>query len=175
LAPIAWSLWSARNLAPAARRTAINHALRIAFVTVALIATLLLPPILAHPEALTRKSGVNVPSLATLGGAFYAFFGTGSTPVLLLSGAFCLIGAPAVLRRSEVARSGSVGVGLILVALLVTRPDWSHMPATFARYLLPAIPLFLLFLQWSAGIGQGFDPRFARYDNCRMWQSQCLY
>ena len=163
LAPIAWSLWSARNLAHAGRRIAINLALRIALVTVALIATLLLPPILTHPESLTLKSGTTVPSLATLGGALYAFFGTGSTPVVLLSGAFCLIGAPAVLRRSEVARSGSLGVGLILVLILVTRPDWSQMPATFARYLLPAIPLLLLFL--ASGLlelSKVFDSRSAR-------------
>jgi hypothetical protein len=42
------------------------------------------------------------------------------------------------------ARSGASGIALLALAIVVTQPVWIHNPPTFARYLLPVLPLLLL-------------------------------
>src|SRR6266567_3750089 len=128
----------------ATRRIAL---LRLATATLAVgvpMTALLLPPLLAHPESISLKSGIDLPRIDTLIGVCYAWFGTGSTIALLISGAFAIAGASVVWRR--LPEAGSMLAGLVLGVLMIvaTRPAWIQNPLTFGRYLLPILPLLLL-------------------------------
>jgi hypothetical protein len=105
---------------------------------------LLLPPLLAHPESLSFKSGIDLPRIDTLIGVWYAWFGTGSTIALLICGAFAIAGASVVWRRLPEAGSMLAGLVLGVLMIIATRPAWIHNPLTFGRYLLPILPLLLL-------------------------------
>ena len=140
--PLAWALL--RNPSGATRRTAL---LRLTTATLAVgvpMTALLLPPLLAHPESISLKSGIDLPRIDTLIGVCYAWFGTGSTIALLISGAFAIAGASVVWRR--LPEAGSMLAGLVLGVLMIvaTRPAWIQNPLTFGRYLLPILPLLLL-------------------------------
>ena len=60
------------------------------------------------------------------------------------------MGAPDVWRALPEARTGALGVALTLVAVLLSRPMWSFNPLALARYLLPFVPLLLLFVAAGA-------------------------
>ena len=79
-------------------------------------------------------------------GAWYAWLGTPSTAVVLLCVALAAYGAPGVWRALPEVRTGMLGVALTLMAVMLTRPMWSQNPLTLARYLLPFLPLLLLFV-----------------------------
>ncbi|HTS22807.1 MAG TPA: hypothetical protein VMN79_13465 [Casimicrobiaceae bacterium] len=105
---------------------------------------LLAPPLLAHPEALGVKSGVDLPRGDTLVGVWYHWLGTGSTAAVALAAALALLGAPVVWRRLPESGSLAAGIGLSALAILAVRPAWIGNPLTLARYLLPVLPLLLL-------------------------------
>ena len=108
------------------------------------MAVLLLPPLLAHPESLSLKSGIDLPRVDTLADVWYSWFGTGSTTVLTLCAALAIVGAPTVWRRLPETDSILAGVVLSAVMIVVTRPAWIGNPLTLGRYLLPVVPLLLL-------------------------------
>ena len=108
------------------------------------MAALIAPPLLAHPESLGLKSGVDLPRADTLLGIWYQWFGTGSTPVVILCAALAIAGAPIVWRRLPEAGSLLAGAVLCAVAIVAARPAWIGNPQTLARYLLPILPLLLL-------------------------------
>lgn len=140
--PAAWA-WL-RNASGATRKAALMRLVAAALAAGVPMTALLLPPLVAHPESLALKSGIDLPRADTLVGAWYAWFGSGSTAVVLLSGALALLGAPVVRRGLPEAGSMLVGLALALAMIVVTRPAWIHNPLTFARYLLPIVPLLLL-------------------------------
>jgi len=150
LAPLLWALAQMRRVAPAERRARLIRLASLAIPTGLMIAALVLPPLLAHPESLAGKSGVNMPDVETLVGAWYAWLGTPSTVVVVLCIALAAYGAPGVWRALPVARTGAAGLALTLLAVLLIRPMWSQNPLTLARYLLPIIPLLLLFVAAGA-------------------------
>jgi hypothetical protein len=108
------------------------------------MAALLLPPLVAHPESLAAKAGVDLFGPDTLVGAWHEWLGTPSTAAVLVCVALAALGARDVWRALPVARTALAGVALTFVAVAVTRPAWSHNPLTFARYLLPFAPLLLV-------------------------------
>jgi hypothetical protein len=129
---------------PAPRRTAL---LRLAAALLAAgvpVTALLLPPLLAHPESLSLKSGIDLPRLETLVGVWYHWFGTGSTAALLVAASLALFGAPVVWRRLPETGSALIGAALCALMIVVTRPAWIGNSLTLARYLLPILPLLLL-------------------------------
>ncbi len=144
LAPIAAGAFASRREAPPERRAALVRLVALALVTGAMIAALILPPLVFNPQSLAAKSGVDGPDLATFAGVWYEWLGSGSTIVVLLCLAFAALGLPQVWRALPEARSGLLGVALTLVAVLLARPMWSFNPLTLARYLLPLLPLLLL-------------------------------
>jgi len=108
-------------------------------------ALLLLPPLLSHPEAVTAKLGGERPDLAGMGRAARFLVGasspwvTGLFAVLAVVGAFGLSrGAP---RFAALILSAS---GLQVAALAAIAPEYGWLGIVNARYLLPALPVFLL-------------------------------
>ncbi|HEV2978625.1 MAG TPA: hypothetical protein VG425_13675 [Casimicrobiaceae bacterium] len=145
LAPLLWEALQLRHAAGAAdRRRRLLRLASVALPTSLAIAVLLLPPMVAHPESLLGKSGVDVPNLGTLVGVWYAWLGTGYTGALVICLALAAYGAGEIWRALPEAHTGSLGIALTLLAVMLTRPAWSANPATLARYLLPFLPLLLL-------------------------------
>ncbi len=150
LAPLVWGMGAIHRRAPTERRAALRRLLLLAGATGVMIAAFILPPLLANPQSLAAKSGTDIPGIATLVGAWYAWLGTSSTIAVALCVAFAAWGAPDMWRALPEARTGALGVALTLVAVLLSRPMWSFNPLALARYLLPFLPLLLLFVAAGA-------------------------
>lgn len=118
--------------------------LQVILPTGILMAALLLPPLLANPGAMSRKGGIDMLDAGTLVGVWYAWLGTPSSLVVAICMAFAAYGARDVWKSLAEARTATLGIVLTLLALVVTRPMWSFMPLSIARYLLPFLPLLLL-------------------------------
>lgn len=123
----------------------------------------ILPPLLTNFSVIGAKSGIDSPSWQTIVGVWYVWIGTPSTMVVLTFLVLAAIGAPKLWRESMVVRSALLGLALTLAVILVTKPAWVHHSVTFGRYLLPAIPLFLLFVAAGStlladAIGQKIRP-----------------
>lgn len=139
--PAAWRRlhWSRRECKRGLRRLAT-----LAVGAGVPMGALLAPPLLAHPESLSLKSGLDLPRADTLVGIWYHWFGTGSSAVVALCAALTVAGASVVWRRLPEAPSLCAGVALCVVAIVAARPAWIGNPLTLARYLLPVLPLLLL-------------------------------
>jgi len=105
---------------------------------------LVLPPLLNNPEALTGKLGAGIPTLQTYYGVLFVWLGTSSATVVFAGLILAVLGAGMVWREFPLTRTLLVGLGLTCLAILLAQPAWVHHPQTFARYLLPALVLFLL-------------------------------
>lgn len=144
LAPLLWGGLGLRHVAPGDRRPRLLGLIWIALPTGLAILALVLPPVVTHPESLLGKSGVDAPELATLIGVWYAWLGTGSTGALAICLLLAAYGAGNLWHALPEARSGTLGIALTLLGVMLTRPAWSFNAATLARYLLPFLPLLLL-------------------------------
>jgi hypothetical protein len=144
LAPLIWALAPLRRASPAERHARLLRLARLAIPTGIVIAALVLPPLVAHPQSLADKSGVDMPDIQTLIGAWYAWLGTPSTAAVVVCIALAAYGAPNVWRALPEARTGTLGIALTLLAVMLTRPIWSQNSLTLARYLLSFVPLLLL-------------------------------
>lgn len=164
VAPFVPSAWAwLRNPSGATRKTALLRLAAPALAVGVSMTALLLPPLLAHPESLSLKSGIDLPRLDTLIGVWYAWFGTGSTIALLICGAFAIAGASVVWRRLPEAGSMLAGLVLCVLIIVATRPAWIQNPLTFGRYLLPILPLLLLATACGAArVGRAVNAAIAR-------------
>ena len=144
LAPLAWGLLDLRRPGPRPRADRVRRLAALALPTAALVAVLILPPLLTNPQSLIAKGGADTPSLATLVGAFYAWLGTPSTLAVVLCVGLALYGARDVARALPEARSGALGIVLTSAAVMIARTMSSSNAITFARYDLPFVPLLLL-------------------------------
>ncbi|MET0345491.1 MAG: hypothetical protein ABW218_04440 [Casimicrobiaceae bacterium] len=144
LAPFVWAMFELRRVPESQRRLRLRRLAGLALPTAAAMAVLMLPPLLAHPFALIGKGGVDSPSVETLVGAAHAWLGTPHGAVVLLCLALAALGARDVTRALPEARTGALGVALTFLAIVATRPAWSHNAVAVARYLLPFVPLLLL-------------------------------
>jgi mannosyltransferase len=144
LAPFVPAAWGWMRATALERRDRSMRLTALAIAAGIPLAALLLPPLLAHPESLSLKSGTDLPRPDTWVGLWYHWFGTGSTVVAALCGALAVLGTPVVWRRIPEARSMVAGVALCLIAVVLTRPAWIGNSLTLARYLLPVLPLLLL-------------------------------
>ncbi len=144
LAPVLWALAQLPRATRGDRAIRFRHLMSVAIPTGVLMAVFVLLPLFAHPHSLTAKVGINMPSIETLLGVWYSWFGTPSTITLLLCLGLAVSGTPSVWRSLPEARTGVFGIALTLLAIFITRPMWSQHSPTVARYLLPAIPLLLL-------------------------------
>jgi hypothetical protein len=144
LAPLLWGALQLRRTESVGRRPRLLRLVWVALPTCLAIAVLVLPPMVAHPESLLGKSGVEAPNLGTLIGVWYAWLGTGSTSALVICIALAAYGADETWHALPEARTGALGIALTLLGVMLTRPAWSANPATLARYLLPFLPLLML-------------------------------
>jgi len=112
--------------------------------TLAFLLMVVLPPLLGHPEDLVAKLGVHNPDMQTYFGVLFVWLGTPSPLVVLIGLILAAFGAGPLWRGFPLTASLLTGLGLTFVLILLTQPAWVNHPLTLARYLLPAIPLFLL-------------------------------
>jgi hypothetical protein len=143
VAPFLWALFDLRR-DKASLRPRFLRLCALALAAGVPMAALLLPPLIAHPEALSGKARIDSPTLDTLIGVPYAWLGTPSTVAVLVCCTLAAYGARDVWRAIPVARTGVLGIALTLAAVTLAGPAWSHNPLTLARYLLPVVPLLLL-------------------------------
>ncbi len=138
-----WNLWRTRL-----------HALPWFALAVASGVALVLvvgPPFFMNPNALAEKAATDLPTLTTLWGAAHQWLGVGSHVILVVMLGLACYGAPRVWRAGgPFAQVYALGLALTCAAILLMRPAWVQQPLTFARYLLPIIPVLLLFC--AAGI-----------------------
>jgi hypothetical protein len=120
--------------------------------TLAGLSVLVLPPLMAHPEALTVKLGSSAPTLATHYGVLHVWLGTHSTAVIVLGALLAAAGMANLWRCLPLSRPLLLGSILAYAAVRLAEPAWVHHPQTLARYLLPGLVLFLLAI--AAGAGQ---------------------
>jgi len=116
----------------------------VAFATGLACAALVLPPLLAHPQAMALKSGVDAPNVDTVLGAWFAWVGTTSPWVAGLVALLAALGTPRLLRVVPESLALALGTALALLLVMATRPVSSNYGIVLARYLLPALPLVLL-------------------------------
>ncbi|MDX2220777.1 MAG: glycosyltransferase family 39 protein [Burkholderiales bacterium] len=114
-----------------------------------------LPPLMGDPGAIANKSGMDQPNLETWWGLLHFWAGSGSETAVLIGSALALFGAPALLRAGPMVRWLLWGIALTAIAIVVSKPWWSHVSLALARYLLPALPLFHLAV--AAGAVALFD------------------
>ncbi len=151
VAPLIAMWWSAGR----GRGLPVRPLVLLTGLTGAAMAVAVLPPLLGDPQAVTGKAGVDRLTFQTIVGALHLWTGSDSRTVVLLALAFAAIGWSTVWRATPIARWALLGTALTCVALLVMQPWWVDRPLAFARYLLPAVPLILLFV--AAGIVRAGD------------------
>ncbi len=132
------------SMDPALRRVRMRRVACLVVPIALLVSALVLPPLLAHPEAMALKSGVASPDLDTVLGAWFAWLGTTSPWIAAFSLALALVGASRLARAVPESLALALGVGLALLLVLITRPASSQFGIILARYLLPGLPLVLL-------------------------------
>ena len=124
----------------ALRKTAL---LLIALVSA--ICLIVIPPVLMDQAALAKKMSSSTPDFATVWGALHMWFGTGWSLTSAMACVFAILGVKRAKERfPELLALYVSGIVGILLAILVLQPAWVHNPLTFARYLLPTLPLLLL-------------------------------
>jgi Dolichyl-phosphate-mannose-protein mannosyltransferase len=144
VAPLLWGIATLRSTEASERLARFRSLVVLAIPMAALVAALVLPPLIAHPESLAARIGVERPDLATMLGIWYEWLGTSSTIVTLVCVALAAFGAPVVWRALPEARTGTIGIALTWLMVEISRPAWSQLPLVLARYLLPFLPLLLL-------------------------------
>jgi len=121
LAPLAWGLLDLRRPGPRPRADRVRRLAALALPTAALVAVLILPPLLTNPQSLIAKGGADTPSLATLVGAFYAWLGTPSTLAVVLC-----VGERRAGHRADIGRGDD-------------RPDDVELQRDHVRAVRPAV------------------------------------
>jgi Dolichyl-phosphate-mannose-protein mannosyltransferase len=145
LAPLVFGVAAVVTAAPGARRRAASRFAGLSLFTGAAISALILPPLLSDYRSLIAKGGANMPTLDTLEGIWFAWYGTASPPKVVLVMLLAAIGAPMIWKTVPIARSGILGLALTALLVAATQPMWTHYAEVLARYLLPLVPLLLLF------------------------------
>jgi len=126
----------------------------------AFAAPLLLPPLLLHPEVVAAKLGGARPDLATLGRGARLFVGAASPWVTGLFFVLAGVGAVGLARRApRFAALALAASALQAAALAAAAPNYGWLGIVNARYLLPALPVFLLCV--AVGTGQSAFGRSA--------------
>jgi hypothetical protein len=136
-------------------RNRIRRMFYLGLITLALMLLLLLPPLWSQPEDLAIKLGADLPGISAFYGMLFAWAGTGSTLLVLISMLLAATGAADTWRKLPLTPSLLSGLALTLGLILATQPAWVQFPITLTRYLLVALPLFLLAL--AAGLIRAHD------------------
>jgi len=123
----------------------LGRLFKLGLVTLAALLVVELPPLLSHPEDMAVKLGAQqLPDLRTLYGMLFVWMGTDSPSQVLIGVCLAALGAAAVWRRLPLAASLLTGLALTVALILATQPAWVQYAITLSRYLMAALPLFLL-------------------------------
>jgi hypothetical protein len=116
-------------------------------LTAALLAAVLLPPLLNDWGALAGKAGTDSVTLESTYRSLLLCLGSASPLVFMAMTVLFLAGAYSWWRRDAefVAYIGTIMIGGA-VALALSHPAWVQHPGTYARYLQPAVPFLLVFV-----------------------------
>jgi hypothetical protein len=111
-------------------------------------AVLLLPPLLGQPQALLAKLGSNArPDLATVGTAAAFLVGTRSPWIGALVAILAAWGGLVCWRRAPVWTAIALGSSALLgLGVFAASPGYSWLGFVLARYLMPALPIALVFV-----------------------------
>lgn len=146
IAPFFWALWQIlRSHSHQERAQWFRQIVLLGLAFSLIVSLLLIPPLLHDYQSLLVKSGRDTINVETIKGAVYLWFGCTQTWTAI----FFLIAAIVGIKKCwslAIVRIGIFGILLTLLALLISRPAWIFNPITFVRYLLPLLPLCLLFL-----------------------------
>jgi hypothetical protein len=146
VAPFVWGLWQLfRSPDQNQRKTWFLRGTVLAISFAAVLAALITLPLMNDLAALSSKSGTDLPNLKTLDGAPYFWTGTNQTWAMMICVILMIPGIFSVCRL-PVVQIGLIGIVFTLGSILLTKPAWVFNPLTFVRYLLPVLPLLLLFL-----------------------------
>lgn len=136
-----------RRRGPFAASADLRRLLLLGVCVVIPVALALGPPLLADPGALANKAGIHSVDLESLYRTALLLFGI-SSPIVLI-GLLALVGWGVVLCwRSDRDLVGYLAT-IFLIALFTicaAKPIWISHPLVLARYMLPTVPLVLLFL-----------------------------
>jgi hypothetical protein len=136
---------------PRPQRAAFMRLIALGAVAALALAAALLPPLLNDWSRFAAKAGTDTVTVESIYRTLLMLFGI-SQPVLLVALlALTALGAWRLGRREPdfVACIATVVLGAA-VAIALARPQWIQHPGVYARYLLPALPLVLLFLAEGA-------------------------
>ncbi len=127
------------------RKTQFLRGAALAAIFIAALAALIALPLMNDLASLSSKSGTDLPNLETLSGALYFWTGCNQTWAMVACAVFIVFGLLPTCRLS-IVQTGLLGIALTLIGIFLTKPAWVFNPGTFVRYLLPLLPLLLLFL-----------------------------
>ncbi|MDR0771110.1 MAG: hypothetical protein LBE75_07925 [Burkholderiales bacterium] len=145
-APFIWGLWRLFKSADRnQRKTWFLRGTALAAGFAAVLAALIALPFINDLTSLSSKSGADLPTLETLNGALHFWTGCSQTWAVVICVALMALGVSSVCRL-PIVQIGLFGIALTVAGILLTRPAWVFNPVTFVRYLLPLLPLLLLFL-----------------------------
>jgi hypothetical protein len=137
---------------------------RLGLATSLTLAVVLGPPLVNDWTEFALKAGRDAVTPQSLYRTALMLAGVGSAPAAALLWAAAALGFWRLLRReSDLAwyLATIVGVGTAVVAS--ARAEWISHPLVLARYLIPALPMFLLLAaEGVAGVVDDLRPRAAR-------------
>jgi hypothetical protein len=141
----------------AGRGRAIARLLLLGGVTAALLAAVLVPPLVNDWSRFSAKAGTDTVTPESVYRTLLMLFGTPQAPLAAVMLALTALGIVRLWRR-ERELVGYLATVLLggAIAIALARPQWIHHAGVYARYLIPALPFVLLFA--AEGFVAGIEP-----------------
>ena len=119
---------------------------RLGMATALPLAAALLPPLVNDWFMFTAKAGVDSVTPAAVVRTSHMIAGSAYTPVAAVVFAAVIVGAARLWRRDrELAGYLLTVMAVGTLAIVAARPNWIMHPPVLARYVVPILPLVLLF------------------------------
>jgi len=119
---------------------------RLGLATALPLAAALLPPLVNDWFMFTAKAGVDSVTATTLARTAHTIAGTAHTPLVAVVFAAAVVGVVRLWRRDrELAGYLLAVMAAGTLAIVAARPNWIMHPPVLARYVVPILPVFLLF------------------------------
>jgi hypothetical protein len=130
---------------------ALLRLLSLGALTSLLLAAVLLPPLVNDWVRLSAKAGAHWVTPESFYRTLLMLFGIARPELLIILAALAGLGIHQLWRRNADLTAYIVTIVLGgAVAIAAAGPQWIHHPGVYSRYLLPALPLLLLFVAEGA-------------------------